>query len=230
MLIVKSRNRQCHLYNCIVVGENWSLFLTSACVCDSASVYTSGDRLQNQVESGTRQCNKTGVSFTVKNFSPFFFFFFTLFCHLVTCSGSPTGTIISARFYLSRRVTWWKNKIKERRKKQKCSDTCFEWLGETATDATVWKDDRVAAPDHHGPEWPTQHVTVLFSRITKSTGESSSFRVNSFFKTLSTSFVFWYNRVINVMDTSLNRYLSMTSININEIDRVVYEFGYFELC
>lgn len=29
------------------------------------------------------------------------------------------------------------------------------------------------------------------------------------------------------MDTSLNRYLSMTSIDISEIDRVAYELGYF---
>lgn len=30
-------------------------------------------------------------------------------------------------------------------------------------------DDRVAAPDYHGPERPTHHVTVLLPRIAKST-------------------------------------------------------------
>lgn len=46
-------------------------------------------------------------------------------------------------------------------------------MGETAAaDVTARNDDRVAASEHHGPEWPTHHVTVLFSRIAKSTGES----------------------------------------------------------
>lgn len=199
---VKTRNRQCHLYNTCIVVEDRKTGPPASHKClrlwQCECIY----ERRPPSESGTGQCNKTGASFIVKNFLPSFFFFFCFaFSDFLWFSDRR-------RFYLSRRVTWWKNKIKKRRKETKVIRYLFRVrLGETATDATtVWKDDRVAAPDHHGPEWPTQHVTVLFSRIAKSTGEpSSSFRVQ--FNSELYLPVFRYNLVINAISfDDINQY------------------------
>lgn len=37
---------------------------------------------------------------------------------------------------------------------------------------TIGHDARVAEFDNHGPQWPTQHVTVLLQRITELAGEN----------------------------------------------------------
>lgn len=165
-----------------------SLSLSGACVCDSASVNTTGDRLQGRVQSVTRRCNKTRAS--LRYYYPQWKISPPLFPAVVVVCDSTWFS--DRRFCSSSRSRYVVNK-KQRKKLRKgyAQETkqkwylLSEWLGETATDARkAWKDDRVAAPDHHGPEWPTHHVTVLFSRITKSTGEFSMFRAYS----LSTDF------------------------------------------
>lgn len=64
-------------------------------------------------------------------------------------------------------------KEKKKEKERKCDGIREVTARGTANAADFWNDDRVAVPDHHGPERPTHHVTVLFPRIAKSTGERS---------------------------------------------------------
>lgn len=67
-------------------------------------------------------------------------------------------------FYIALRAS----ALVKKKKKQKC-ETTAKWLCQTVYGD--WNDDRVAVPDHHGPERPTHHVTVLLPKIAKSTGK-----------------------------------------------------------
>lgn len=111
----------------------------------------------------------------------------------------PTNDIF-LRLYLNV-LRGEKQRIKEKRNtgKEETRVICYspEWLCETAIDATVWKDDRVAVLDHHGPKWPTHHVTVLFSRIAKSTGESSHIRAYFTIANWNLSFM-WTTLLCNI--------------------------------